>query len=179
MSRPRFFAVLVPILTFALAAAPEAAALDRYAYSIGVDAVAGGPPNSEPDADLDNFGGQVVFGWQSELRTYVVTRAGQLSLDVDEGDGLLDSDLRWLTVSGEYRFSDAAWDSGLFVGIGFYEEEGSAIGDDSGLGLTLGTTARFPIVERLDLMLELAGHFTELERADVFVSGGAGVSFRF
>lgn len=169
----------VTVCLLLLVAAP-ASALDRYAFGLGFFGSAGGTLGGDPDADLDNLGFQVAFSWQTQIRTYLMVRAGQMELEVDEGGGLLDSDLSWLTIAGEYRFTDTAWDSGLFLGLGAYEQSGSPLlPDDTAVGLTLGTTARFQLTRRLDILLELVGHFTDLDATDTFATGNVGLQFRF
>jgi hypothetical protein len=47
------------------------------------------------------------------------------------------------------------------------------------VGLALGVTGDFRLAERFSILLELSGHYTDLDDADLLAMGHVGVAFRF
>ena len=147
-------------------------------YTIGLMAGLGGSTEDDPDTDLDNFGWQALFDMKIDSVTSWGVRAGQLSLETD--DSAFDIDLNYLTVAGQYRFSDDIVDSGLYLGLGVYDFDGEpAFGSDTALGLALGVTGRVGITEKLSVLLELSGHYADLDQAQFFVMGHVGLGYHF
>ena len=147
-------------------------------YTIGLMAGLGGSTEDEPDTDLDNFGWQGLFDMKIDSATSWGVRLGQLSLDTD--DSAFDSDLNYLTVAGEYRFSDSLLDSGLYLGLGVYDFDGEgALGSDTALGLALGVTGNVGITERFSVLIELSGHYADLDQTQFFLMGHVGLGYHF
>lgn len=168
------------LILFLLAAlAPSgASAQSPYNYSLALMGGLGGSTDAQPDASLDNFGWQARFTMELERHTLFAARAGQLALTSD--NALFDSDLSYITVSGEYRFPAGFYESGLFIGLGAYDLSGDfLVEDETGIGLTLGASGDFRITDRLTFVLEFSGHYADLDYAQIFLMGHAGVSFHF
>ena len=74
--------------------------------------------------------------------------------------------LRFVVAGGEYRFLESFYESGLFIGLGAYELEGTnlvgASDSESGAGLVLGATGEFEINRRVGFLIELLGDTTIL-----------------
>jgi hypothetical protein len=114
----------------------------------------------------------------------VVARLGQLDLEPGDGFGaFVSARLRYLTVAGEYRFRRAWHDSGIFLGLGAYELDGrlseGGRRDQTAAGVTGGVTGDFRLTHRLSVLVELAGHWADLDEANVFLTFHAGLGIRF
>ncbi len=164
-----------------LAGLPSVAqAQDYFNFSLGLMATLGGTTDAEPDPGIDNFGFQAVFGYQIDRHTLFKARLGQLDLETDEGNGLYDTELSYVTLGGEYLINSGSYESGLFIGLGFYDLDAAPlIEDESSLGLALGTSGAFRLQDRLDLVVEFSIHYADLDYAQFFLMGHAGLAYRF
>jgi Outer membrane protein beta-barrel domain len=175
--KPLLTSSLVLLLLVALAP-PSASAQSLYNYSLALMGGFGGSTDAQPDTGLDNLGWQARFAMELELHTLFSVRVGQLALESD--NALFDSDLRYITVSGEYRFPSGFYESGLFLGLGAYDlSVDFLVDDETGIGLTLGASGDFRITDRLTLVVEFSGHYADIDYSQIFLMGHAGVSFRF
>ena len=170
--RLRLATPLFVLLALALVPA-TGLAQNPYTYTVGLAAGLGGSPEDQPDVGLDNFGWQALFAMKIDTSTQWGVRVGELALD----GGGFDADLRYATVAGEYFFADRVLDSGLYLGLGFYDLD--AFGGDTGLGAVLGVTGDVDLTERLRLMLELSGHYADLDVTQFFAMAHVGVGYRF
>lgn len=172
-------------LLLALLLAPAAAsAQESYNFSVGLLGGLGGSPDADPGDSLTNTGYQLNLTMVTEPQTHVGIRAGQLQLDKDEVFGsLTDADLSYVTVGGEYRFRESFYESGLFVALGGYRLEGTGLDlrdkSDTALGLSIGVTGEFEITRWLGFLVELSGHYADLDETQIFGMGHAGLSFHF
>ena len=154
-------------------------------YNFGVAALAGAGASLEDEfsTGIEEIGYQLNLSMVTEPGTLVVLRVGRSALEVDDPGPLADADLSYATVSGEYRLLDEYYRSGIFVGLGGYRLDRELVGgaetDDTAFGLTFGVTGDFELTNRWSIFLEAAGHWADLEGADLFVTGHAGVAFRF
>jgi len=173
---------LTVILLFllALSLVPiQAAAQERYTYTYmaGLSVGLGGTADAESDPGFDNFDWQATFGMDLEKNLRFGARLGQMNLDTDGGSG---NDLTYLTLVGEYLTPGPHYQSGLYLGVGYYDfAAGSFFPGDDSLGLTLGVTAGFKMTDRFVLLLDLAGHYADLEYAQFFANANIGVAYRF
>ncbi len=162
-----------------LALLPAAASAQQPStYAVGLSLGLGGASGSERSTGYDNLGFQAFFSVEIQSRTRFVTRLGQLGLD--SKDSTVDADLTYLTLAGEYAFNAGSYESGLFLGLGFYDLSSNfGGGDDSALGLTLGTNGDFRLTDHLSLNVELSAHWADLDDAEFFIMGHAGVAYHF
>ena len=150
-------------------------------FTLGLQGSIGGFTDAEPDTGFDNLGLQAFFFMEIDHATLFGVRLGQLQLEADDAFGdLYDSDLSYLTLAGEYRFPEAFYESGLYLGLGFYSLDGGpVIEDDTGLGLNLGATGTFRLTDRLSLVVDLSAHYADLDRAQFLFMGNVGLGFSF
>jgi len=178
-------AVFVAATLAALLAAPEdASAQQLYSFTVSAAAGFGGSLDADPGDEITlgsyQFGASIV----TEPRTFVGVRIGRIGFDDDEPlEGLFDADLTYLTLAGEYKFDQTFYEGGMYVGFGGYRLEGidgaGSSQDDTSFGLAVGVTGEFPITRRFGVVVEFAGHYTDLEQTQVFATGLAGLAFRF
>lgn len=178
---------LAPVVLLALLAvlAPAAASAQvLFSYSASALVGFGGSPDAESGDNLDNGSYQLGFSVVTERNTRVGLRLGQIGFDDAEPlGGLFDADLTYVTLAGEYTFEERYYDSGMYLGLGGYRLEGRRAGgqgeDETAIGLALGVTGDFPITRNFGILVELSGHFTDLEETQFFAMGHAGVVFHF
>jgi len=171
-------------LLAALLLLPGAArAQELYTFTAGVLGGIGGSLDAEPGDDLGNTGFQLNLTMVTEPRTHVGFRLGQLSLDSEDRFGSLsEAELSYVTVAGEYRFPQNYYESGLYIGLGGYRLEGSRGGSDeqdTAIGLNLGVTGEFEVTQWLGVLIELSGHYADLDEAQFFALGHAGLAIHF
>ncbi len=171
-------------LLAALLLLPGAArAQEMYTFTAGLLGGIGGSLDAEPGDDLGNTGFQLNLTMVTEPRTHVGFRLGQLSLDGEERFGsLTEAELSYVTVAGEYRFPQSYYESGLYIGLGGYRLEGSRGSQDeqdTAIGLNLGVTGEFRVTQWLGVLIELSGHYADLDEAQFFALGHAGLAIHF
>ena len=176
--RPPFYVFLLLVALAATASAQPSKSFRASAF-VGL----GGGLDSEPDSGVDNSSFQLGFSWLVEPGVLVGIRYGELGLDGTDFVGdRVDSDLSYLTVAGEYLFNDGYYQSGVYIGLGFYDLEtsrGPFAGSDSSVGLAVGVTGDFEINRRFSVLLEFSAHYAELEPTSLFAMGHVGVGYHF
>ncbi len=108
-------------------------------------------------------------------------RIGRLG-SMERLGNVLDADLTYLTVSGEYLFGEAGYQSGVFLGLGVYELEGTRrLFDDAfsttTAGLTGGVTGEFDISRRFGILAELSFHGLVRGDDQFFATGLVGLAY--
>jgi hypothetical protein len=171
-------------LLAALLLLPGAArAQELYTFTAGLLGGIGGSLDADPGDDLGNTGFQLNLTMVTEPRTHVGFRLGQLSLDGEEQFGSLsEAELSYVTVAGEYRFPQGYYESGLYIGLGGYRLEGSRGSQeeqDTAIGLNLGVTGEFRVTQWLGVLIELSGHYADLDEAQFFAMGHGGIAIHF
>ena len=193
--RPLFLSilmVLIPMVLIPLFLPGSSSAQSTHRYSIGLLGGFGGPVSSEPAStaagqaflvdDRFDLGLQLVFNMEVRRDTLFGVRAGQLDVELASPVLLspIETELTYLTLSGEYRLSAGYYMSGLFAGIGYYGIDGQNVfEDDSGIGLGAGTTGDFRLTDRLSLLVEFSAHYADLDYSQFFVMAHVGLMFNF
>jgi hypothetical protein len=172
------------ILLAALLLLPGAArAQEPYTFTVGLLGGIGGSLDADPGDDLGNTGFQLNLAMITDPRTHVGVRLGKLALDSQESFGTLtEADLSYVTVAGEYRFAETYYESGIYAGLGGYRVEGVRGGKDeseTSLGLTVGVTGEFRVTRWLAVLVELSGHYANLDEAQLFAMGHGGIAVHF
>lgn len=172
------------LVVLSLAAAP-AEAQDRYTFTVGALGGLGGSLDANPGDSLSNTAYQLTAALITEPKTHLALRVGHLNLDDDEiFEELTEAGLDYVNISGEYRYDHAFYESGVYFGLGGYRLEGNPLDGgetrtDTSFGLVLGLTGEFELTRRLSFVIDLAGHWANLDDAQTFVTGQAGVAFHF
>jgi hypothetical protein len=173
--------LLVTLLLAAIAG--PASAQDDHPFRASLFLGIGGAYDVEPDDDLDHTGYQLGFSWESDWEIMVGVRYGELAWDDDEQLGArTGSDLSYLTIAGEYLFNEGYYQSGLYLGLGWYQLDEDAVAEissDSAIGLALGLTGDFGLTRRFSILVDVSGHYTDLDDVDILLMGHAGVGYRF
>jgi hypothetical protein len=164
--------------------AGEAQSQELYTFTVGLLGGAGGSVDVDRGDDLGNTGAQLNLDMVTDLRTHVALRLGKLDLDTDEGFGSLsEAELTYATIAGEYKWRETYYTSGVYLGLGAYELEGTGAGggveSDTAPGAVLGVTGEFQLHRRVGLLVELSGHWADFEEANVFAMGHAGLAIHF
>ena len=175
---PQYFSrpVLLALATvFALlAGSVSAAAQERYSYNVSLGPALGG----SLDEGLGSTGFLGSFSWRTQPRTSVGIRFGSFDLSGEQVGSLVDPTLRYATISGEYHFQEIYYQSGVFFGLGLYQL-GNGADSEEGAGLTLGVSGDFPLNERFSIVVELSGHYADIDADSTFGTLSAGVAYRF
>jgi hypothetical protein len=170
------------LLAAALAGAARA---QDYPYRASLLYGLGGTLDGGDDdsSSLDHGTYQLGFSWSSGWDILAGVRVGQIDYGDDEGiGGRRGADLTYATVGGEYLFNEGYYTSGVYFGLGWYdlgEDDLGELPSDSAIGLALGLTGDFRLTRRFSILVELSGHYTDLDDADLLAMGHAGVAFSF
>ena len=154
----RFVVLLLAALLLLLAGAGSAAAQERYSYTVTLSPSLGGSFSE----GTDSGGVQAAFSWRTQPRTVVGVRFGSFDLGGDQVGTLESPTFRYATIAGEYRFQELYYESGVFFGLGLYQL-GNGVDSEEGPGLTLGVSGDFPINKRLSVVIELSGHYADID----------------
>lgn len=158
---------------------------DQSSFNLNLLGGIGGSPDVEQGDGFRNTGFQVGFSLVREPGTLVGVRAGKLDLDEKERFGnLREATLSYAVAGGEYLFNEGYYVSGVFLGLGAYRLEGQQIGlgrdsEETAIGGTLGLSGEFAMTRALAIRIEVSGHYTDLEPAQLFGAAHAGVSLHF
>lgn len=157
---------------------PGTAQAQDSRFTVGLFGGVGGSPDTDSFTE-PSF--QILGAMDWAPRTHVQLRLGQLDTAFEAaGGGTYDADLRYITVGTEYRVNADYYESGLVIGLGYYDLDGPiATLDDDTFGLNLGVTGDFEVSPRWSVLVELTGHFADFEDAQIFIMGHVGVGFRF
>ncbi|MBZ0111072.1 MAG: hypothetical protein K8J08_01290 [Thermoanaerobaculia bacterium] len=160
-----------------------AAAAEPYSYTLGILGGSGGSIDADPGIGYDNLALQMNLGFVVSPQTHLVARLGQLDLDDERGfAGLYGADLTYLSVAGEYRYSEPLYESGLFLGLGAYQLKGHVLGesiDDTALGMHFGITGDFRLNANWSFVAELSAHWADLDENKTFALGHMGLAYHF
>ena len=173
---------IVALLFVAVSCARVAQAVEPYTYMAAVLGGVGGAFDATPDDGYDHLGFQIDLGVLTSTQALLVARVGQLDLG-DGFSGLSGAKLRYANVAGEYRFDQPTYQSGIFLGLGAYGLAGDlasgANTDQTSIGAVVGFDGEFHFTRRWSLLVELAGHWADLDRASIFGTAHAGVAVHF
>ena len=186
--------ILIALALSCLAGSSSAQTPSRY--TAGVTFGFGSPTGSGPSGstiddvylvnDSFEFGYQLMFGMEVRRGTLFAVRFGQVDVEIASPAALsvfggpIGSDLSYLTLTGEYRMPAGSYQSGFFMGLGYYSVDGKNVfDDDDGLGLTLGVDGDIRINDRWSILVEFSGHYADLEYAQFFIMAHAGLAFHF
>lgn len=161
-----------------------AGAQELYTYTVGILGGLGGSFDADPGGSLTNTGFQVNLGLVTEPHTHLIVRTGKLALDEDNLFGsLLDAELTYATIGGEYRARQGIWDSGVFLALGGYRLDGTPLsggdGRETSWGVSVGVTGELPINRHLGVLAEISGHYVDFDEAQFFGMAHAGVAVHF
>ena len=159
-----------------------ATAQERYSFTASLLGGFGGSLDADPDPGFGNQTFQLGFSWITQPRTSVGLRLGSVDFGDETLDRVTDADLTYLTIAGEYRTRDRFYDSGVYIGLGVYSMDALASTgsvSEEAVGLTIGVSGDFPVTPRWSVLIELAGHYAELDQTQLFVNGLVGVAYRF
>lgn len=165
-----------------LAPAPLEAQED-YTVSVGLFYGLGDSLDADEGGGDDTF--QLAASLVTDRRTRLGIRYGELSFSNDTVfNDVTNPDLSFVTIAGEYRFPETYFESGVYLGLGAYKLDGRRIStgegfDDSAFGAVVGVTGEFSISRRFGFVVEGAGHYADLQPAQIFITGHAGFIFRF
>lgn len=160
-------------------------AQDSYTFTLGALAGIGGSIDADPGDEVSNPSFQLMAALLTETKTHLVLRGGHVDLDSEEAFGnLTGAGLDYLTIAGEYRYDHHFYESGIYLGLGGYRLTGDLLatgrdGSETSFGVVLGLTGEFELTRRLGFVVDLAGHWANLDQAQIFVTGQAGVVFHF
>ena len=187
LTRAAFLVALALVATLFLPS-QAAEAQESYTFTLSALGGVGGATNADKGDGIDNSGYQLGFALVTQPKTHVGLRLGSLDLASDEGFGgggaFTDVDLTYATLSGEYRYSYEWYESGVYFGLGAYNLQGLSLldgtnFDTTSIGLVIGLTGEFNLSRHLGVLVEFAGHFTDLNEASTFITANAGIAFHF
>jgi hypothetical protein len=155
-------------------------------FNVSFSRVIGGPLDADdPDPGFGNLGYQAGFSFATAPRTRVALRVAELQFEGELYGQFVEPELTFATLTGEYSLDAGFYESSVFLGLGGYRLEGNTIGglsdEESTLGLVVGTAGEFPIYRRLSTIIELSGHYIDLNSTGAqlyaFLTVGFGFDF--
>lgn len=179
---------MVPtILALLLVAAATAPALAQESYTVTVSALGGfgGSIDADPGDDLSNPGYQLGLSLITEPKTHLGLRVGRIDLNQSDPIGsLTGASLTYFNVAGEYRYSHSFYESGVYFGLGGYQLEGDSVltgatRKDTSVGVVLGLTGQFELTRHFVVLVDIAGHWANLDEEQIFATGLIGLGLRF
>ena len=169
----------------ALAWSSPAAAQSDYTFRVAALGGLGGSADSDLDNDLDHDAFQLEFGMVTNQATLATIRVGRIALDGDQPfDGLLDAQLEYANIAGEYRFDQGYYDYGIYLGLGAYKLGGDRVGggDESqtALGVAFGINGDFDVTRHLAVTAGASAHYAFFDkRSNLYINGLVGLALRF
>ena len=181
MNRTLLYAICLLSLAAVLAPAPAEAQEDQPLEATLLFGLGGS--FDEDQSGLGNSGYQLGLSLGVARRTKVGVRLGEIDYAAGDFIGSIASPtFSYVTVGGEYTFSERYYESGVYIALGAYKLEGAQAGqsfDDTTVGLALGVTGEFEITRRIGLVLEGAGHFADFGPARYFLTFHGGLGYHF
>lgn len=176
------FALAWALLGLGVAAALPAQ--ERSLFSVALSGGLAGPLGEDADAGFGQAAVQLAVAAQTDDRTWTSLRWGRVELDEDERPGAVSAaSLDYLTLAGELRIRQPAYEFGFFTGLGLYRLEGeTALGAssrDEALGVALGLTGDFDLTPRLSVVGEIDFHYAFLDDVKLYGAAMAGIAVHF
>jgi hypothetical protein len=184
----RLRTVKVLLLATLLLTPGLAGAQELYTFT-GSLLVGVGGSFDENDAGYGNTTFQLGISNVIEKRTHLGIRLGMMDFGSRDRLGpITGADVTYLTIAGEYRSKKSSYtgkfvDSGIYVGLGGYQIEGTdAAGredDETAIGLAIGLTGDWEITPKWGVRVELSGHILDSDIADTLGMFHLGAAYRF
>ena len=137
----------------------------------------------EDSAGLGNTGFQLGLQLGTGRRTRIGLRYGEIGFDSGDRIGaVFNPTFTYVTVGGEYTFSEGFYESGIYLALGGYRLEGSRLGgsfSESTVGLTLGVTGEFEVTRRMGFVLEASFHLADFGPTRYLANFSGGVAYHF
>ncbi len=178
--------LLVPLALLLALATPRGASAQDYTWTVSL---LGGVGGSVDEGGTADFGGQLGAALQIDRLHHVWVRAGRLDFDTgSEVGSIADAEVTYVDFGGEYQFHEGYYESGLFLGLGAYQLEGTELGvggvprdvlDDTAIGLVVGVSGEFKFSPSFALLAEISGHVLDSDATRVLGMGHAGFALHF
>ncbi len=137
----------------------------------------------EDQSGLGNSGYQLGLSLGVARRTKVGVRFGEIGYDGGDAIGVIaQPTFSYVTIGGEYTFSERYYESGVYMALGAYRLEGLLGGqpyDQATVGVAVGVTGEFEITRRFGFVVEAAGHFADFGPARYFITFHGGLAYHF
>jgi hypothetical protein len=159
-----------------------AAAAQDHPLSVTLSGGVGGSLD-EDESGFSNATYQMRFAVETARHTNLGIRLGRMDFGDAEIGRVSDVTLDFVSVAGEYIFDEPSYESGLFLGLGFFDFASTRLdgrsGDETAVGLVVGALAEFALAKRWFVYGEASFAYTNLDIAQLFADLQVGVGFRF
>jgi hypothetical protein len=147
-------------------------------------ALSGGLAGSfDEDSGFSNATFQARFAFETAQHQFLSVRLGRMDFTGESLSLVNDATIDYVTVAGEYLFTEGNYESGFFMGLGLYDLTGSnnnlEAADEGTVGLLFGAVGEFDVAERWFIYGEAAFHYINLDVAQMFADIQVGLGFRF
>ena len=147
-------------------------------------ALSGGLAGSfDEESGFSNTTFQARFAFETAQNQFLSIRLGRMDFAGESLSLVNDPTIDYVTVAGEYLFSEGNYESGFFMGLGLYDLTGMdnnlASADEGTVGLIFGAVGEFDVAERWFIYGEAAFHYINLDAAQMFADLQVGLGFRF
>ena len=165
-------------------AAGSAGAQERGLFTVSALGGLTGAFDSKGERTFDHSALQLGFGVLTDDLTWTTLRVGRLDLDDEEiASGRSSTEIEFATIAGEYRFRQAAYDFGIFVGVGGYRLDADLLVGgqerEEAVGITAGLAGDFDFSPRLSFIAEIDFHYVFFDETNSYGSALAGLAVHF
>ena len=138
----------------------------------------------EGDTGFSNPVVQLRFAVETSERGNLGVRLGRMEFDEVVRGRVEDVTVDYLSVVGEYMFDEPSHQSGLYIGLGFFDMDGTRLDgrgtvDEGSMGLVIGALGEFKVADRWFIYGEGMASYTGLDVAQIFANLQVGVGYRF
>lgn len=177
---------MIRIPSLLIAGALCLGALPSHAQDFPVSLALSGGVGGSLDEDASGFSNgtfQLRLAVETSRRRNIGVRLARIDFGDSEIGRVSDVTLDFLTVSGEYLFDEPSYQSGLYMGLGFFDFSSTRVdgrsGDETAIGLVVGALGEFAISKRWFVYGEAAFAYTNLDIAQLYADLQVGVGYRF
>ena len=137
----------------------------------------------EDETGFSNGTVQLRFTVETSSEHGLGIRLGRMDFGDTDVGRVTDVTIDYLTLAGEYFFQEPSYESGLFLGLGFFDlastRDDGRSGDESAVGIVVGALGEFKSAKRWFIYGEVAFAYTNLDVAQLFADLQVGVGYRF
>lgn len=138
---------------------------------------------------LSNSSVDLFWARQLEEDTWLRFKVGRIQTPIPVAYNLpgndrpfrrdVEGEVQHAELNVEYRFSEPYGQTGIFAGVGVYQQSADGFDSQTNYGFNAGVNADFPITRRYGFVLETAYHWNRAEFRPRYLTLGGGFRVSF